>query len=408
MKTLMTIVSLVTMPLVVSGQGEHDLRLRLCLDGRAQAVFQERPPLRASKDGVVICATDGDDVENTKIAIFIDDVLDTFLINGRRLTQGVIADSIIFFCVLNSESSVTEYDLSTRKMRYYQHDSSGAGRHPVLISCFGSNIVALDLLKGPMIVDRDRQILSMVSDRNYLEASDVFGIRDSIFVLGYSGSISISLNSYKHEGLCPPVANERSHVSIVGDSAKWIDRYGAIWSFSRATKNLDSSTLFSERKSFYLSAVGKHGILTATRNEVDSTTDELVISYYSFDKRVVQQYSVLGCRDWLCYRDFDGMGWSNGTFYLTVGSPDSMMCIYSYEEPMPVSSSVEEDAKEPPASHDTSVVMSLHEFDAWRRELNSSYEMYDLYGNNITTSAVGVGVVFVVFDDHHTRVLVVP
>ena len=61
MKTLLTIIFLLVLPIVGSGQGEHDLRLRLCFDGRAHDRW---PPLRASEDGVVVCATTGHDVEN--------------------------------------------------------------------------------------------------------------------------------------------------------------------------------------------------------------------------------------------------------------------------------------------------------------------------------------------------------
>jgi hypothetical protein len=398
------------MPFVASGQGENGLRLRLCHDGQAQGILQLFPPLRASEHGVVVCSTIGGDVENTMVVTFIDDFLDTFVVSGRRLTQGVLVDSVIYFAVLRTDSSIAEYDLRTRETQFYRPDSIISGRLPALISNFGSTVIALDLLEGPMIVNREQQSLEMIYNGNWaaLDACEVFGVRDSIFVLGLSSSFVVPLSRGGREPLCPPVGNNLRQVSIIGERAWWVDQHNTVWSLSRTTRVLDSFSFFSDGRFLYMASVGKHGVLTATRSEGDSTNDELNVAYYSFDQSIIQHFQVQVCVDYGCYRRYDGIGWSNGTFYLTIGSPDSMMCIYSYKEPEPISSSVEEDSKELPASYDTSVVMSLHEFDAWRCGLASSYEMYDLYGNNITTSAVGVGVVFVIFDDHYARVLVVP
>ena len=159
---------------------------------------------------------------------------------------------------------------------------------------------------------------------------------------------------------------------------------------------------------YHMAPVGRQGVLTVSSEDPFGDLDTLIIQYHSFDRNVVTGSTIPVCGGDRCIYDFRSVGWSNGIFYITVVSPDSMMCIYSYKEPEPVSSSVEQDDKNPWASHENSFIMSPQEFDVWRRSLNSSHEMYDLYDSNITTSAIGVGVVFVVFDDRHARVLAVP
>jgi hypothetical protein len=410
MKTFLTIVLFLAMPYVGSGQGESDLRLRLCLEGRAQDLWN---PLRASEDGVVVCATTGNDVENTRVVTFIDDVMDTFSINNLRLSQGVLVDSTIFFAVYKSISGVAEYDMRTQDMLFYQHEENSQGRLSVQISNFGSNLVAYDRLYGPTLVNTERHTLK-VADPDwrfglFLSPWELFRTEDSVFMLSWDACFVIPIGTSKLERLYPSLSIWRSNVSIIDNSARWIARDHTLLSYSQTTRTLDSTTVFkSDEHEYSMASVGKRGMLTVSSESPYGELDTLVVWYHSFDKRIVRNFPITVCGSHRCYDDYLGVGWSKGVFYLTVGSPDSMMCIYSYKEPEPISSSVEEEAKEPSSSLETTVVMSHHEFDAWRRELTSSYEMYDLYGNTITTSAVGVGVVFVVFDDHHARVLVVP
>jgi hypothetical protein len=370
--------------------------------------------LRASEDGVVVCATTGNDRETSKVVTFIDDVLDTFSIKGLRLAQGVLVDSTIYFAVYQSDSGVAEYDILTKDMVFYQHEEGSQGFLSVQISNFGSSLVTYDHLHGPTLVNTERHTIKRAMDGwRFITGGwyEVFATEDSIFMLNNQGDCFINPKGTSNRlYICPRLTIWLSNVSIVGSTARWIDSEHTVWTYSRTTRTLDSFSMFrsGEVSPYSMASVGEHGVLTVSAELPIGEVDTLNIRYDSFDKNIIGNFPVQVCGGHDCFFDFRSVGWSNGIFYLTVASPDSMMCIYSYKEPEPISSSVEEDAKEPSASHETSVVMTLAEFEAWRRELNSSYEMYDLYGNNITTSAVGVGVVFVVFDDHYALVLVVP
>ena len=93
--------------------------------------------------------------------------------------------------------------------------------------------MAYDRLYGPTLVNTDLHTLKVVLGGwrgNTGGWWEVFATEDSLFMLSYNGCYVNPLGTNKLLPLCPLLLIDRSNVSIVDRTARWIDGEHTVWS----------------------------------------------------------------------------------------------------------------------------------------------------------------------------------